>query len=449
MQDLGLTRQARAHRRVAEALEDLYGDRPGERVGELARHWINATQPIDLAKAIGYSRQAADAALDALAPADALRYYTQALDLYAQSDHPDPILGIDLAVGLGTAQRQTGDPAFRETLLDAARRAADLDDTDRLVAAALANYRGLFSSAGNIDVDKVEILEMALARLASDDPRPGARARHPVCGTRLRESPRASPGARRRGHRHRRVLRRRRHHRASPPHSSAFPLAVPALFQQSLDWSAEALVRAERLGDPVLLFWAAWDRAGTAARALDIDEMDRCLEIMGSLAAQLDQPMLNWVHSCARAVRAQIAGDTEQAEQWATEALQIGTDSGQPDATLFYGSQMMPVSFQRGTYGELAPLIEQMATDAPELAGDHRRGAGAGPCRSRPDRRRSSPAGAGRCRRLRCSARPELARHNGLLRRGRHRVPRPEVFPGAVRPPRAVGRSGAILGPQS
>ena len=35
------------------------------------------------------------------------------------------MLGIDLTIGLGTAQRQTGDAAFRDTLLAAARRAAD------------------------------------------------------------------------------------------------------------------------------------------------------------------------------------------------------------------------------------------------------------------------------------------------------------------------------------
>ena len=126
--------------------------------------------PIDLAKALDYSRRAADAALAALAPGDALRYYTQALDLYARSDDPDPILGIDLAIGLGTAQRQTGDAAFRDTLLDAARRAADLGDTERLVAAALANNRGMFSSGGTIDTDRVEILELALDRLSADDP---------------------------------------------------------------------------------------------------------------------------------------------------------------------------------------------------------------------------------------------------------------------------------------
>ena len=203
-EDLGPTRRARAHRQVAEALEDLCGDRPGSRVGELARHWFSATQPIDLAKALDYSRQAADAALDALAPADALRYYAQALDLYAQSDDPDPILGIDLAIGLGTAQRQTGDPAFRDTLLDAARRAADLGDTERLVAAALANNRGLFSQRWHHRRRQGRDPGAGPRSALRRRPRPGARARHPVCGARLREPPRASPGARRRGHRHRR-----------------------------------------------------------------------------------------------------------------------------------------------------------------------------------------------------------------------------------------------------
>ena len=126
-------------------------------MGELARHWFSATQPTDLTKAIDYSRQAGDAALSALAPADALRYYAQALDLYPQATDPDPVLGLDLTIGLGTAQRQTGDPAFRGTLLGAARRAADLGDTERLVAAALANDRGWISAIGVIDADKVEV----------------------------------------------------------------------------------------------------------------------------------------------------------------------------------------------------------------------------------------------------------------------------------------------------
>jgi tetratricopeptide (TPR) repeat protein len=67
-------------------------------------------------------------------------------------------------------------------------------------------------------------------------------------------------------------------------------------------------------------------------------------------------------------LRALIAGDTDRAEQLATEALQIGTDSGQPDATVIFGAQLAIVSWQRGTMGELVPLIEQMAAESPNIA---------------------------------------------------------------------------------
>ena len=70
----------------------------------------------------------------------------------------------------------------------------------------------------------------------------------------------------------------------------SIPLYVPPLLDQSLARTADALARAERLGDPVLLFWAAHGAHVVAARAGDIDEMDRCLEINELLADQLDQP---------------------------------------------------------------------------------------------------------------------------------------------------------------
>ena len=445
-EDLGLTRRARAHRQVAEALEDLYGDNPGSRVGDLARHWGTA-QPVDVAKALDYSRRAADAALDGLAPADALRYYTQALDLYAQSDHPDPTLGIDLAVGLGTAQRQTGDPAFRDTLLDAARRAADLGDTDRLVAAALANYRGFFSNRGKTDADRVEILELALDQLASED-----RRRALVLATLCAELMYGTPLERRQALANEAIAIARSSGDDATivrvVHTLANPLAVPELLQQAMDWQTEALVRAERLGDPVQLFWVARSCAGTAARALDIDEMDRCLEIMESRAAQLDQPILNWVHSWARAVRAQIAGDIDQVERLAAEALQIGTDSGQPDATFIYGIQLAPVTLQRGTSGELAPRMEQMVVDVPEVAGVYVAALALAHVEAGhiDDARRLLEQAAAAD--FDVPLDPNWLVTLALLRRGRNRVPRPEVFPDAVRPPRALGRSRAVYGPQ-
>ncbi len=363
-EDLGPTRRARAHRHVAEALEDVCGDRPGERVGELARHWFSAIQPIDLTKAMNYSRQAGDAALSALAPANALRYYAQALDLYSQATDLDLVLGIDLAIGLGTAQRQTGDPAFRDTLLDAAHRAADLGDTDRLVAAALANDRGFFSAFGVIDADKVAILEAALDELpASDTHRPLALAN--LCKELTYGTPIERRGA----------LADEAVALAEVSGDDAtmvrvlnhvsLPLLVPPLLDQSLERTARSLALAERVGDPALVFWAATMRRIAAACAGDIEELDRCFGIAGSQAEQLDQPTLNWVQTFSRATRALVAGDTDLAEQLATEALQIGTDSGEPDATSLFGPQLMGVAFERGTMGEFVTIIEHSAIENP------------------------------------------------------------------------------------
>ena len=435
-EDLGHNRRARSHRQVAEALEDLCGDRPGVRVGELARHWACA-HPIDLAKAIGYSKQAGDAALGALAPGEALRYYAQALDLYPRVAYPDPVLGIDLAIGLGTAQRQTGDPASRETLLAAARLAVDLGDTDRLVSAALANDRGYTSNNTATDTDKIEVLEMAVDRLPINHP-----DRALVLATLCSELVHGSTLERRKA-----LADEALAIGASSGDDATiarvvnqvfYPLLVPSMLGQQLALTEDALVRAERVGDPVLLFLVAHSRATAVFLAGDIDEMDRCIEIMCALAEQLDQPILSWTNTFHLAKRAQIAGDTDLAEQLATEALQIGTDCGQPDAAFFFAGQLMIVSTQRGTLGELDPPHR-----ADGGRGSRRpRGAycrlGVGPCRSRSRQGRPAFVGGVRCGTLR-----SLGRHNryALLRRSCHSLRGPEVRRTDLRQTRTLGRA--------
>ncbi len=357
--DMGPTRRARTHRRVAEALEALCGGRPGARVGELARHWTSATQPIDLTRAIGYSRQAGDAALAALAPADALRHYRKGLELFPQVDEPDPVLELDLAIGLGTAQRQTGDPAFRETLLGAARRAASLGDVTRLVAATLANDRGWYSSVGVIDAEKVAMLELALDRLPGHEP-----DRALLLANLCTELTYGSPIERRQ------ELAREALAIAESADDDVvavrvlnhvcYPLYVPQLCDQLMDRTGEALGRAESVGDSILQFWAAYWRACVAPLAGDIDELDRCSALMKSLVEKLDQPMLHWSYLIQRTHRALIAGDTGEAERLAAECLQIGSDSGQPDASTIFAMHLLGVNGQRGTTGDLIAVIEEI-----------------------------------------------------------------------------------------
>ena len=364
-EELGPTRRARVHRRVGEALEQLCGLSPGPRVGELAHHWFYGRQPGDQTKALDYSRQAADAALQALAPGDALRHYTQALDLYDEVDDPDRALGIDLRIGVGIAQRQTGDPAFRETLLGASHQAADIGDTKRLVIAALANNRGWYSAGGVLDADRIDVLEMALDRLSTED-----RDRPLVLATLCSELAIGTPLERRRALADEaltlavtsgddaiivRVL-----------NSIFYALNVPVLLEDTMSRTADAVARAERVDDSLARFLALRTRYIAAYTAGDIGEMDRCVAAMGLVAEQLDQPMMHWTVAYARASQMLIAGDIERAEELVFRALELGTDSGQPDANVFFGVQFMATNLQKGTLIELVPLIEQMATEITE-----------------------------------------------------------------------------------
>ena len=293
---LGATRRARMHERVALAIEDACAENPGTRVGELARHWINATPPGNLENAIRYSRQAADAALASLAPDDALRHYAKALELSAQLDVPDPDLLLDLAIGLGTAQRQTGDASFRTTLLHAANQAAKLGDVDRLVAASLANDRGFYSSVGSTDKEKVATLEMVLNLLPATHP-----TRALVLATLCSELAHGSPLERRQ------ALAEEAIAIAVASGDDAVvvrvlnhlhvPLQVPSLLELTTARAHEGLVRAERLGDPVQLYWASQWMAESAARSADLEEMDRCIAIHAAMTQQLDQPIFAWGHS--------------------------------------------------------------------------------------------------------------------------------------------------------
>jgi class 3 adenylate cyclase len=357
-QDLGGTRRARAHHRVARSLEEICGDDPGDRVGELAHHWANATQPVDADKAIFYARQAGESALEALAPDEAVRLFTQALRLFDQQRDPDPRVRVDLLIALGNAQRQAGIAAFRETLLDAAHRARQLDDTDRLVAAALANNRGIASDVRELDSEKVAILELALERLAKDSPERALllatlctelsfHASFERCLA-LGEEALAIADA----SDHDAIV-------VGVSNTVMNPLSVPELVPQFFVRTADCLQRAERLGDPALLTRSAAWRALTAIRMGDINECDRSMAIADSAARQLDQPYLNWTISNLRAIRALVSGNADEAERIASDAVQLGTDSGLPDSFTMFGPQAFGVAQQRGTLADLIPLIEE------------------------------------------------------------------------------------------
>ncbi|MHB8671732.1 MAG: ATP-binding protein, partial [Acidimicrobiales bacterium] len=361
-QGLGPTRRARAHRAVAEVLERLSEGRPGALAAELAHHFLHATAPVDTEKAVAYARQAGEAALTALAPEDAVRWFSQALELSGQ--HVDPLLAIDVLIGLGNAQCQAGIPDYRETLLDAARRARELGTTDRLVAAVLANTRGWFARTGTIDSERVEMLDAALEAL----PRTDSVERALLLATLCNELSFGPLERRRALARDAKAVARR----LADPSTTILvliltfpPHRMPWTFHERMAEGSEALALAEQLGDPVKLFWASAFHQYNTLEAGDSEASQRCLATMRAVSERLREPILLWFAAVLEAAHALVAGDPDRAELTAADALQIGQDSGQPDAFMYYGVQLVIARHQQGRLGELVPLIAQAVTDHP------------------------------------------------------------------------------------
>lgn len=364
--DLSHNRRARTHERVAEALEDLTGGRPGARVGELAHHWAQAMRPANGHKAADYAAQAGDAALAALAPAEAVRWYTQALDLLGPDD--DAHRRAELLVGLGTAQRQDGTAAHRETLLEAARLADQIDDVDLLVCAALANNRGWYSGLGIVDEERIAVIDRALARLGDGDPASRARllalaalervfasgieervglAEQAVAAGRVSGDPLVLAWVQER--------------------VSTIGIRDPSTLSLRTAWTDEACAFTDRADDTVLGYWAHNAAFLAALERADGDALDDHLAHAEKDAARLADAAIQWNLMFHRAWIPGLRGDLVVYEQLAEGALAYGIEHGQADAFGIYALQLSMLRFHQGRVHEMVPLIEQALVETPAL----------------------------------------------------------------------------------
>ncbi len=365
-EDLGGTRRTRLHKAVGEAIEGLYGENSDARLGELARHFLLATRPTDVDKAISYARRAGEAALAALAPDEAVGYFSQALELATQKSPVDASGRIDLLIGLGTAQRQAGIASFRETLLEAARRAQELGDTDRLVSAALANNRGFFSSFGQLDVEKVDVLEAALDALPGTNSSERARLLATLCSEltyhsslerRLALADEAKAIANRLGDQGVFVDVVTRFSNA---------IVAPSTLARGLADIAEVFAAARDL-DNFTLAPAITNSCQLAVRSGQFELAKEHQSILRTRAEKIRQPLDLWVASYTAASLALLHGDIEEAEEHATAALEIGLASGQPDAFAYYGVQLIMIRTEEGRLGELESVIADAVEQNPSI----------------------------------------------------------------------------------
>lgn len=361
------SRRRRAHRRVGELLEEEFRNDRGDGVEELARHWLAAASPAETTKAARYARLAGDAALASLAPDAAIAWFRRALDLLDASSSDAALERLDALIGLGTGQLQTGDPEHRTTLLSAAAEAERMGETDRQVAAALANNRGIVSNVGTVDDDRIAMLESAIDAAGSRDDATRALLLATLAAEitdgedRSRVYALASEGeaiARRLGDEPTllRVL-----------NVTFLALWAPATIERCDAVSSEALALAERTGDPVAHFWAALNRVYATSSLADRHELDVALALTQTLAAEIDQPFITSWATQVRCPQVLLLGDVVEAERLAERALEINLETGQPDAFAVYGANLAGIRLHQGALEDFLPLIGQAAAENPGI----------------------------------------------------------------------------------
>jgi class 3 adenylate cyclase/tetratricopeptide (TPR) repeat protein len=363
--DLGATRRAQTHRRIAEALEEMCGAEAGGRAEELAWHWLRTTTPQMPLKAAEHSIRAGERALDALAPAEALEWFQRAIDVLDQTPDADPGQRCDAVTGLGDAQRQLGYPEYSETLLEACALAQDLSDGERMARAALANTRGFTSVIGQVDERRVDALEAGLELCGDGSTRAALLSLLAVelsygaeLDRRLSLSGEAVQLARESGDRHALAwaLARRQ-----------IAIAAPETLEVRLAEADEMVALADDLDDTMLRYWAHVWRAMDALEIGDFETQSRHRAVQEEIAVATGQPMFHWVNTFAPALLATLAGDFERAEEITNRSAELGSEAGQPDVLAMYAAQILVIRYEQGRLDEVLEIQEQALAEAPLL----------------------------------------------------------------------------------
>jgi class 3 adenylate cyclase len=354
---LGSTRRARLHQRVAEALEELYGAEPAEHLGELAVHWRLAAVSVDKGKAADYALRAGQRALENLAPAEALKLFAGAIELTGDSDGPERCLAL---IGLGQAQVQTGEPAYRETLLEASRIASQLENAELAARAALANHRGAPGSSvyGEVDQERIEAIERALE--LDDPPDPTRRARLLALeaqelswdrdlARRVALAEEAIELARRAGDRE--AL-------AAVLLSAFFGVWSPETLELRSALAGELAGCAREISDPAVEFGAAELAFCTQIERGELSSAGAEVERLQALGDELGQPTLRWFATYMHAGLELLHGRMAVGERLAELALQVGQETGQLDALLIYAGHLALLRVYQGRAVEVIDLLE-------------------------------------------------------------------------------------------
>ena len=375
-EELTATRRARLHRRIGEAIEQKFRDRPEPHFSELARHFA-AAGPDEVDRAVSYALRAADQAAARLAFEEAVELLRGALAARERDQPVDEGERARLLLALTDAVWRAGRwDEVQPTARRAAGAARAAGAPTLLARAALAHAGGTFERYGTFDEPSAALLDEALDALPAGDSalRSAVLARlsavlysspdSEIRGADLADE--AIAMARRLGDR--RAL-------ATALAAAQFAHWRPGEAELRLEHADELLGLLDAAADPVALAECHVWRAIALLELCRRDEAEADFAAHADLALRLQQGSL-MIHATAiRAMLALLDGRWEEAEQLAGQVLEAGDaaiaagSAPSPLHLQFYGVEMIALRNEQLRLSEIGPYFERLVREIGALPG--------------------------------------------------------------------------------
>ena len=367
------SRRSERHEAVAGWIES-HG-RTEDNAEMLAHHHLkaleyaqtNGEQRLELARrAIGALQEAGDRALSLNAYPAAARYYEQALGLVPEGE--DERTRCDLLLALGDADGRAGDtPSAQRSFLAAADLAEALGLAEQLAEAALG-YGGRFIwEVSRGDLDRVRLLEQALAALGDGDSALRVRLLTSLAGGPLRD---ASFPPERRTTLSREALQMAR--RIGDAETLAFALsgygnarASPEHTPEQVAPTTELVELAMQIGDLERATEGYELRLVALIGLGDLPGAKADLAAMRRIAEQLGQPSQQWFVAVYEALVALLEGRLAEAEALMTGARSLGKRAQSWSAEVSYGLQLYLLRREQDRLAEVEELVRRAVEEHP------------------------------------------------------------------------------------
>jgi DNA-binding SARP family transcriptional activator len=361
-EDVTAARRIALHRRVADALEALYGEDSGQHLTEIAHHAVAGSE---FDKALRYARLGAERALALLAYEEAVRLYELALDALALSADDDETR-CELLLALGDARSRAGDATAAQNAFVEAANIARRAGLPRALAQAAVGYGGriVWVRAGG-DERLVPLLEEALQALGDTDPDLRARLLARLAGA-LRDEPSRD----RRDALTRDAIQLARETRnastiAYALGARAHAIAAPDSVGELLSLGNELCETAASIGDRERV--AAGHAVRTLAMLLlgDLRAAEQERAVNNLLAEELKQVPQLWDAASTQALFALNAGRFAEATELSERAFALGARALPDTAIPIHVLHQYAVCDFSGGLESVEPAIRKLVQDYP------------------------------------------------------------------------------------